>query len=57
MLDRTRPYGEVMGNTRARYVQDGIEYDATGAPLEPGAAETPQEEAQEKPRRGRKSRQ
>lgn len=55
MLDRTRPYGEVMGNTRARYVQDGIEYDATGAPIitEPG----PKADDQEKPKRGRKGRQ
>ncbi len=30
VLDKSRPYGECFGDTTARYVQDGCEFDAKG---------------------------
>ena len=32
-LDRSRPYGEVQGLGRTRYVQDGIDYCSDGTPV------------------------
>lgn len=34
MLDKSRPYGTIHGQHRAKYIQDGKEYDALGNPLE-----------------------
>jgi hypothetical protein len=30
MLDKSKPYGEVFGGGRGRYIQDGKEYDVFG---------------------------
>lgn len=32
-LDKSRPYGSIFGDTRARFIQDGVEFDNFGDPV------------------------
>lgn len=32
-LDKSRPYGSIFGGGRAKFVQDGVEFDNFGNPL------------------------
>lgn len=54
-LDKTKLYGEVFGQHRAHYVQDGKYFDVHGDEInpKPDAAE-PEVQAEEPKKRGRK---
>ena len=51
-LDRSRPYGETIGPSVARYHQDGRDFDSDGNEIGQPASQ-PEPDTQEPKRRGR----